>query len=149
LGEGFENPGSHRVLLDSTLPSAAVGRRGWRGVGSRQTSNDRVFLKLAIRVIELFKYCKEVPSHKFDTSYHKTTEKNRGRIDIRECWVISDTTGFPSFRTGADWTGLKALVKVKRERRVQGKVSIEIAYYISSLTTSSPHYLQAITIKIT
>ena len=83
-------------------------------------------------------------SHPFDTDYVKTVEKGHGRIDIRECWTISDPQHFPDFRTSQQWSGLLTLVKIRRERRLDGKVSVEVVYYISSLPKPAPPMLNAI-----
>jgi predicted transposase YbfD/YdcC len=94
--------------------------------------------------VDLFAHCEHTPSHPFDTDYVKTIDKGHGRIDIRECWTISDPQHFPYFRTSDQWPGLLTLVKVRRERRLDDKVSIEVAYYIASLPKPAAPLLDAI-----
>jgi len=94
--------------------------------------------------IDLFTHCEQTPSHPFDTDYVKTVDKGHGRIDIRECWTLSDPQHFPSFRTADQWSGLLTLVKIRRERRLEDKISVEIAYFISSLPTPAAPILDAV-----
>lgn len=94
--------------------------------------------------VDLFTHCEQTRLHPFSTDYVKTIEKGHGRIDIQECWTLSDPQYFPDFRTSQQWVGLLTLVKIRRERRVEDKVSVEVAYYISSLPTPAAPLLDAI-----
>src|SRR5258706_754090 len=49
--------------------------------------------------VDLFVHTEQTPHHRFDTDYVKTVEKGHGRIEIRECWTLSDPQHFPEFRT--------------------------------------------------
>jgi predicted transposase YbfD/YdcC len=68
--------------------------------------------------------------------YARTINKGHGRIEIRECWLISDTPVLTEFREQHGWTGLRSLVKIRRQREIKGVRSEEIAYYISSFSES-------------
>ena len=57
-------------------------------------------------------------------------EKDPGRIETRRCVVTPDLSGLGALRQ--DWPGLQALVMVEARREVQGKVSTERRYYLSS-----------------
>ena len=57
-------------------------------------------------------------------------EKDHGRIETRRCVVTTDLSHLGDLR--ADWPGLKALVMVTAQREVQGQVSTERRYYLSS-----------------
>jgi len=94
--------------------------------------------------VDLFTHCEQTPHHPFDTDYAKTVEKGHGRIEIREGWTISDAQHFPAFRTSQQWPGLLTLVKIRRERRWEDKVSVEVAYSISSLPKQAAPLLAAI-----
>lgn len=76
--------------------------------------------------------------------YHKSVNKGHGRIDIRECWVVSDAEILSHFRSTADWKDLKAVIQVSRERRESGNISQEIKYYITSLDASAKYLLKKI-----
>jgi predicted transposase YbfD/YdcC len=93
-------------------------------------------------VQELFKYAEETEF--VDCDYHKTVEKGHGRIDIRECWIISEPDYLFYVRNRSDWTNLRTLVMVKRERRLGNKIETEVKYYISSLVSSARHILDAV-----
>ena len=93
-------------------------------------------------VQELFRYAEETEF--VDCDYHKTVEKGHGRIDIRECWIISEPDYLFYVRNRSDWTNLRTLVRVKRERRLGNKIETEVKYYISSLVSSARHILDAV-----
>lgn len=61
--------------------------------------------------------------------YCKSVEKEHGRIETRECWVVDED----SFEVNGDWGGLKSVGMVKSERLIGEKVERETRYYISSL----------------
>ena len=68
----------------------------------------------------------------FPTSanHHTTTEKAHGRTDVRRCWTMDiDPECGASFD---EWTKVKSIVLVERERTVGGKTSIERSHYITS-----------------
>jgi predicted transposase YbfD/YdcC len=93
-------------------------------------------------VQELFNYAEET---KFaDCDYHKTVDKDHGRIEIRECWTISSPEYMIFLRNLSDWTNLRTIVMVKRERRLGAKIETEVKYYISSLVGSAQHILSAV-----
>jgi len=93
-------------------------------------------------VQELFSYAEETEF--VDCDYHKTVEKNHGRLETRECWTISSPEYLPYLRKLSKWANLRTIVMVKRERRVGAKIEIEVQYYISSLVSSAQHILNAI-----
>ena len=92
-------------------------------------------------VKELFEYALNLRQPPFALDHVRVVEKAHGRLEIRECWTLTDANGFPALRTSADWKGLQTLVMVRRERRVQGKVSQETAFYIASLAATAQRLL--------
>ncbi len=78
-----------------------------------------------------------------DCAFDKTTNKSRGRIEIRKCWVLSDPKAFEYIRHYQGWADLRSLIRVQRERRHNGQISHQTAYYISSLQASAAVILQA------
>ena len=76
--------------------------------------------------------------------YCKTEEKGHGRFEIRECWTISNPEDLKQIRSLSDWTGLRTVVMVRRERHIGCKIETEIKYYISSLVSSARHILDII-----
>ena len=59
--------------------------------------------------------------------------KGHGRIDIRECWAISDPLAFKSLQENKSWVDVGSIAKIVRERRTGNKIQTDVAYYISSL----------------
>jgi predicted transposase YbfD/YdcC len=76
--------------------------------------------------------------------YAKTVDKDHGRIEIRECWTLSATFHQQSIRNASEWEKLTSLVRIRRERRLAGKVQVEVRYYIASLSPNANQLLQAI-----
>lgn len=93
-------------------------------------------------IVSLFDYAQETDFA--DCDYHKTVEKGHGRIEIRECWTISDPEYLVYIRNLSDWPGLQTIVMVKSERRVGHKRSTEARYYISSLAGDAKLILQTV-----
>jgi predicted transposase YbfD/YdcC len=93
-------------------------------------------------VQELFSYAEE--TRFADCDYHKTVDKDHGRIEIRECWTISSPEYMVFLRNLSDWTNLRTVVMVKRKRRLGAKIETEVKYYISSLVSSAQHILSAV-----
>ena len=82
-------------------------------------------------IIGIFEMVEKIDFAVVIHDYHKSTEKAHGRLETRECWVITDPE-YLSLLQGKDkWAGLKAIVKVKATRHHTGK---EVArFYIASL----------------
>ena len=60
------------------------------------------------------------------------------------CWTTSQPDYFPFLRHGSDWPNLQTLVRVRAERRLPDKTSVEYRYYISSLTSGAKHHLTVV-----
>jgi predicted transposase YbfD/YdcC len=79
-----------------------------------------------------------------DHDYHRTVDSEHARIDIRECWTISDRDYLPYLRNRAAWPRLRTLVMVRAERRIGSETSVEIRYFISSLDYNAQRMLEAV-----
>lgn len=75
-----------------------------------------------------------------DVRTHKTVEKDHGRIETREYWLVAED----SFEINGQWGGLKAVGMVKSERIVDGLPSRETRYYISSRMMSGEAFAKAV-----
>jgi predicted transposase YbfD/YdcC len=75
--------------------------------------------------------------------FHRTTHKTSGRIEIRQCWVVSDPVAFEYIRHCDGWPDLNSIIRVERERRDGDQVTHDTAYYISSLKADAPTILEA------
>ena len=70
----------------------------------------------------------------YSYSYHKTVDKGHGRIEIRECWVISERETISHLRGYKKWKGLNAVSRIRAQRWVGEEKSSEDRYHIASLT---------------
>ena len=59
--------------------------------------------------------------------------KGHGRIETRECWVITAPDCLDYLGTRKQWAGLKAVVKVNARRETADGATVQSRYYISSL----------------
>ena len=73
--------------------------------------------------------------------YLETVDGDHGRIETRRYWATSDIEWLPD---KALWKNLSTIVMVERERFVDGKVSVETGYYISSLESKAAELARAI-----
>jgi predicted transposase YbfD/YdcC len=92
----------------------------------------------------LFEAAHEVHFQDVPHDYHKTTDKAHGRLEIRQCWTISDGALVNYLRNRAGWRNLRTIVKVVAERRINGETTRETRYFISSLDGDARRLLQAI-----
>lgn len=76
-------------------------------------------------------------------THQEQVEKDHGRIETRDCQVISDLSWMPET---PQWKGLKSIVKIQSNRELQatGQVSTQIRYYISSLNRTPEFFMEAI-----
>ncbi len=82
---------------------------------------------------DLFTGCEAVGFRQVPHDYVRRTNKGHGRIEIRECWPLSDPEYLAYLYHGTAWKGLRTLVRVRAERRIGDQRSVEDRYYISSL----------------
>jgi predicted transposase YbfD/YdcC len=76
-------------------------------------------------------------------NFHHTTRKTSGRIEIRRCWAVSDPLAFEHIRHYDGWADLSSIVRIQRERRVGEQVTLDTAWYISSLPADAARLLEA------
>ena len=70
----------------------------------------------------------------YSFEYHKTVNKGHGRIEIRECWTISETATISYLRGYKKWEGLKTVSRIRSQRWIGEKKSCENRYHIASVT---------------
>jgi predicted transposase YbfD/YdcC len=78
------------------------------------------------------------------TDYHRTVNKGHGRIETRECWVLSDADILSYINAYKHWPGLQTLVKITSTRLENGQSSQATRYFISSLPPNAAHLLVAV-----
>jgi len=72
--------------------------------------------------------------------FAQTEDRNHGRIEFRRCWVRSDLAWLAQ---KDQWKDLHSIVMIEAERHVNGKVSLEHRYYLSSATLDASSFLNA------
>lgn len=100
--------------------------------------------KLYADLKDLFAGCLAEKFLQVPHDYHRTVNKGHGRIEIRECWTLSDPEFLDYVRQRHQWSGLQTVVMVRAERRINGKRTTAFRYYISSLTNDARRILQGI-----
>ena len=74
----------------------------------------------------------------------ETVEKGHGRLERRECWVITDQDCLDYLDPQGQWPQLKAAVRVVGHRQTTAGSTSQPRYYISSLAASAEQLLAAI-----
>lgn len=75
--------------------------------------------------------------------FHQTVGKGHGRIETRQCWVVSDPAVLEYLNQGGAWEGLRSVALVRAKRAVGEKEEVENRYYISSLPGNARQLLEA------
>jgi predicted transposase YbfD/YdcC len=73
--------------------------------------------------------------------YCETVDGDHGRIETRRYWATSDVEWLSDKPL---WKNLRTIVMVERERNVDGEVSMETGYYISSLGSEIKQLAKAV-----
>jgi predicted transposase YbfD/YdcC len=73
----------------------------------------------------------------------KTVDKDHGRMEIRQAWTIADPACLRCLRNADKFKHLQTVMKIRLERRLNGKVSHEERYYLSSLLADAQRLLNA------
>jgi predicted transposase YbfD/YdcC len=89
-------------------------------------------------------YLKEENPLSYVESYHKTTSKDHGQIELRQCFVLKAQAHQKSVPRLAEWEDIQSLVLILSERRVGKQVSTQARYYISSLEPDASKLLDAV-----
>jgi len=66
--------------------------------------------------------------------HEKTVNKGHGRIEIRECWTISDPEVLRHLRGFANWKHLSTVSRIRSQRWIGEEKSCEDRYHIASIT---------------
>ena len=84
------------------------------------------------------------PFHWVKHDYARTVDKGHGRIEIRECWVVTDPEYLDYVREHQKWPGLQSVILVRGERRIGDQISKADRYHISSLGGDAALCLHAV-----
>jgi predicted transposase YbfD/YdcC len=80
---------------------------------------------------------------KVNHTYHQTVNDGHGRIEKRQCWAISGEESLSFLRNYGQWTKLQTIVMIQSERHLDGQVTEEFRYFISSLANDARQILNA------
>ena len=88
-----------------------------------------------------FQDCLESGFRGVPYDYCETIDGDHGRIETRRYWATSDIEWLPDKPL---WKDLRTIVMVERERNLDGEVSVETGYYISSLGSEIQQLAKAV-----
>ena len=103
--------------------------------------NQRTLYK---RIKELFDYAEKEGYRAVECDSVKTVNKGHGRVEIRQCWAISDPDFLFYVQDRIDWPYLQTIVKVVGKRRIGKEETSETRYYITNLESNASRLLQAV-----
>ncbi len=75
--------------------------------------------------------------------YATALNKGHGRVERRECWVVTDPTSSSYLQERQSWPELKAAVKVVSQRDTPAGGSVATRYYLSSCAAGAARHLAA------
>jgi len=75
------------------------------------------------------------------SAYHRTVEKARGGLEVREYWQSEDIEWLPQKK---EWSGLRSIAATKNTITKNGKTTTETRYFISSLPIDVKEVARAI-----
>jgi len=97
--------------------------------------------KLCAHIRGLFDRDEKELYQDLSVDFYETEEENHGRREIRR---YRTTDQIEDFAGWADWKGLRLFGMVEAERHVNGQVSVEKRYYISSLDNDAKRFGEAV-----
>jgi predicted transposase YbfD/YdcC len=86
-------------------------------------------------------YCDDMMSGGFPCEVARTSEKNRERYEIRECFLAEDTSWLLQKK---EWLGLESVFAIRRTTVKDEVRSVETNYYISSLQCAAQRFLEIV-----
>ena len=94
-------------------------------------------------VRDLFEGAQECDFESVPYDFARTVNKNHGRLETRQCWVITDSTCLDYLQNRQQWANLSAVVKVTAQRETATETTVHSRYYISSLAGQAKTLLEA------
>ncbi len=76
--------------------------------------------------------------------YCETVNKGHGRIETRRCWSVSAPDHVGYMNDCQEWSALTSVAMVESVRLVDGKISGQVRYYISSRPNRADRMLSAV-----
>jgi predicted transposase YbfD/YdcC len=75
--------------------------------------------------------------------FYQTVGKGHGRIETRQCWVVSEPEVLEYLNGEGAWAGLGSVAMVRSKRVAREEEEVENRYYISSLKGDARQLLEA------
>lgn len=94
-------------------------------------------------IADVFAGAQEVNFHQVPHTYHKTVDGSHGRIEIRECWAISQPEYLHQVRNLEDWSQLHSLFRICNQRKLNGKAEETVHFYIASPVWGAERFLRS------
>ena len=93
---------------------------------------------------DLFDGAAAVAFREVPHAHDRQVTKDHGRLELRDCWVITAPDYLDFVRRHEAWKNLRALIRIRTEVRRGRKRSEETRYFISSLQATPLEMLAAI-----
>ena len=94
-------------------------------------------------VSDLFQGAAEFDFEGVPYDFARTVNKNHGRLETRQCWVITNPDCLNYLQNRQQWAKLNAVVKVTAQRETATGTTVHSRYYISSLASQAKTLLNA------
>ncbi|MDP6494959.1 MAG: ISAs1 family transposase [Dehalococcoidia bacterium] len=94
-------------------------------------------------VRDLFQGAEEFGFEGVPYDFARTVNKNHGRLETRQCWVIADPDCLDYLQNRQQWAKFNAVVKVTAQRETATETTVHSRYYISSLAGQAKTLLEA------
>ena len=94
-------------------------------------------------VRDLFEGAEEYDFEGVSYDLARTLNKGHGRLETRQCWVITDPDCLDYLQNRQQWANLNAVAKVTAQRETVTETTVHSRYYISSLAGPAKSLLEA------
>ena len=94
-------------------------------------------------VRDLFEGAEEYDFEGVPYDFARTLNKGHGRLETRQCWVITDPDCLDYLQNRQQWANLNAVAKVTAQRETATETTVHSRYYISSLAEPAKSLLEA------
>lgn len=91
---------------------------------------------------KLFLWADNIEFAHISHDIYREVDKGHGRIEIRECWTISDPDCLAMIANHTEWKGLQTVIRVRAKRLMDIETKEETRYYISTLSEETPQLAQ-------
>ena len=94
-------------------------------------------------VRDLFEGAEEYDFEGVSYDFARTLNKGHGRLETRQCWVITDPDCLDYLQNRRQWANRNAVAKVTAQRETATETTVHSRYYISGLAGPAKSLLEA------